>query len=54
MPAAPYRHRVIIQSFTAVSDGMGGWEEAWADLATVWARVEALKGEEYFAAAQMR
>ena len=22
MPAGPYRHRVIIQSFTAVSDGM--------------------------------
>jgi SPP1 family predicted phage head-tail adaptor len=54
MPAGPYRHRVIIQSFTAVSDGMGGWEETWADLATVWARVEALKGEEYFAAAQMQ
>jgi SPP1 family predicted phage head-tail adaptor len=54
MPAAPFRHRVTIQGFTSVSDGMGGWEQTWADLATVWARVEALKGEEYFAAAQMQ
>ena len=54
MPAAPYRHRVTIQAVTLIFDGMGGWEETWADLATVWARVEALKGEEYFAAAQMQ
>jgi len=54
MPAAPYRHRVTIQAVTLIFDAMGGWEETWADLATVWARVEALKGDEYFAAAQMQ
>jgi SPP1 family predicted phage head-tail adaptor len=54
MPAAPYRHRVTIQAVTLIFDDMGGWEETWADLATVWARVEALKGDEYFAAAQMQ
>lgn len=54
MPAAPLRHRVTIQDFTSVSDGMGGWEEIWSDVTTVWARVEALKGDEYFAAAQMQ
>nr|WP_211234143.1 phage head closure protein [Desulfocurvus vexinensis] len=45
---------MTIQAVTLIFDGMGGWEETWADLATVWARVEALKGEEYFAAAQMQ
>ena len=54
MPTAPFRHRVTIQAVTLIFDDMGGWEETWADLATVWARVEALKGEEYFAAAQMQ
>lgn len=51
MPAAPFRHRVTIQ----VSE-LDQWGDpaGWSDIATVWARVEALKGEEYFAAAQMQ
>lgn len=33
------RSRVTLQSKTETSDGQGGTTKAWADVATVWARV---------------
>lgn len=40
------RERVTIQRYTTVDDGYGNQIRTWADLATVFARVEPLKGEE--------
>lgn len=40
------RHRVTIQAETATTDAGGGYASAWADVATVWARLEAMEGRE--------
>ncbi len=46
MNAGLLRHRVVIQSPTESRDAMGGVLLVWADLATVWARVEEQGGQE--------
>lgn len=38
--------RVTIQSKTRTTDDMGGAAEAWADVATVWAFVRPMRGNE--------
>lgn len=38
--------RVTLQQATRVTDGRGGWSETWADLATVYAKVRHLSGNE--------
>jgi SPP1 family predicted phage head-tail adaptor len=40
------RHRVTIQAETATADAGGGYAATWADVATVWARIEAMAGRE--------
>lgn len=50
MKAGKLRHRVEIQKKQRVSDGGGGWEDAWVSIATVWARVEPLSAREFVAA----
>ena len=47
------RHRVTLQRKGRTSDGMGGFVEGWTDVATVYARVEPLKGRERYAAQQV-
>jgi SPP1 family predicted phage head-tail adaptor len=47
MRAGWMRHRVTIQARTAAQDGYGERQPAWADVATVWASVEPLRGREY-------
>ncbi|MBN8542794.1 MAG: phage head closure protein [Alphaproteobacteria bacterium] len=42
--ASRLRERVVIQSRTLTSDGLGGNSESWTDLATVFAQVIALSG----------
>lgn len=47
----PYRtgeltERVELQALTRTEDGYGGYTEAWAAYATVWARVRPLRGGE--------
>lgn len=42
--------RVTLQRKTRTSDSMGGFDEAWADLATVWAEVKPLGSREVWEA----
>lgn len=56
MRAGQLRHRVTIQSLVGGSpsrDSGGATEESWADLATVYAAVEPLRGRELIAAQQV-
>lgn len=46
--------RVTLQSAQRVRDGAGASADSWADVVTVWARVQPLRGREYFAADQMQ
>lgn len=46
MQAGNLDQRVTLQRRTRTPDGMGGFTEAWADLATVWAQVLPLRGSE--------
>jgi SPP1 family predicted phage head-tail adaptor len=46
MRAGELRHRVTIQQATTARDGFGAEVETWADLATVWAKVETVSGTE--------
>ena len=48
MQAGKLDRRITIQSPTSTRDGAGQPVEAWALLATVWARVEHLRGKEPF------
>lgn len=43
---ADLRDRVTIERVTLVDDGGGGVDETWVPVATVWARVQALRGDE--------
>jgi SPP1 family predicted phage head-tail adaptor len=46
--------RVTIRSKTQISDGAGGWKDSWVEVATVWASVEPLSGNEFFKAQQLQ
>ncbi len=51
--AGSLRHEVVLQRpGTRVDDGMGGGSVTDADLATVWASIEPLTGDELFQAGQ--
>lgn len=43
---ADMRDRVVIERVTLVDDGGGGVDETWVEVATVWARVLPLSGDE--------
>mgnify|MGYP001599371197 CR=1 FL=1 len=45
--------RITLQSATLARDGHGQPIETWADVATMWAAVEPIRGREYFAAQQV-
>lgn len=42
--------RITIQQASASLDGLGQRVETWADVATVWAQAQPLRGREFFAA----
>ncbi len=46
MAAGPLRERITIQAKTLTNDGMGGYSEVWADVATVWGRTWGATGQE--------
>lgn len=46
MAIGSLRHRVVIQRSTTADDGKGGQTDAWATLATVWAEVLPMRGNE--------
>lgn len=58
IPAGALRHRLTIQAENPTADGGGGQgADPWADpvtVATVWGRVEPLKGRERMQAMQLR
>ena len=46
--------RVTLQSRSVVTDAYGQDTITWVDIATVWAQCQALRGREFFAAAQVQ
>lgn len=54
MKAGNLRHRVTFQRATYSPNAVGEPVPTWADLATVWARVEPTAGKERFAAMQVQ
>ena len=53
MRAGKLDRRITLQTLTISRDSYGAAIESWSTLDTVWAGVLPLKGEEYFAAAQI-
>lgn len=45
------RHRITLENYKLVQDGIGVERKQWHSLVTVWASVEPLSGREYFATA---
>lgn len=54
LPAGQMDQRITLQSPSASKDALGQRVETWADVATVWARAQPLRGREFFAAGQMQ
>ncbi len=54
MRAGRLRHRIVLQAFVVTVDAWGTPIQAWTDMASLWASVEALHGREFFAAAQVQ
>jgi SPP1 family predicted phage head-tail adaptor len=54
LAAARLDQRVILQSRSVTQDAAGQDAIVWVAVATVWAQVQALRGREFFAAAQMQ
>jgi SPP1 family predicted phage head-tail adaptor len=52
MSIGDLNQRITIQSQTRTADGMGGWTETWATLATVWAAVWPVSAREILKAGQ--
>lgn len=52
MKSGALRHRVKIQSATEGQDSYGAVTQTWADVATVWASIEARGTRETFTASQ--
>lgn len=48
------RQRVTIQTLTKTADGIGGWTQSWATLATVWADLFPLSGREIYSQGQVQ
>jgi len=54
MKAAGFDQRVSLQSRSIVKDDFGQDTITWVDVCTVWAQVQAVRGREFFAAAQVQ
>lgn len=54
MRAGNLDQRVTIQARAEVTDAMGQATITWQDVATVWAQCQAVRGREFFAAAQVQ
>lgn len=54
MKAGDLDQRVTLQSRSVVTDAYGQDTISWVDIATVWAQCHALRGREFFAAAQVQ
>lgn len=54
LPAGKFDQRVTIQSKDVTRNSIGEEVVTWVAVAEVWARVEPIRGREWFAAAQMQ
>lgn len=54
LKAGSLDQRVTLQSRSVVTDAYGQDAITWVDIATVWAQCQALRGREFFAAAQVQ
>lgn len=54
LSAGEFDQRVKLQSKSVTRSGIGAEIVTWVDVATVWAKVEPIRGREFFAAAQMQ
>ena len=45
--------RIIIQSKTRTSDGLGGYSETWSDLKTLWAEIKPISNTSNFETSQI-
>ena len=54
LEAGQLDQRVTLQSRSTVQDAHGQDTITWVDVATVWAQVQAPRGREFFAAAQVQ
>lgn len=54
MKAGDLDQRITLQSRTVVPDAYGQDTITWTLIATVWAQVQAVRGREFFAAAQVQ
>lgn len=52
--AGAFDQRIVIESDTPSRNAIGEEVSSWGTFATVWARVEPIRGNEFFAAAQMQ
>ena len=52
MASGPLNRQITLQYPTKVSDGMGGFTQAWVDAATVWAKISTLRSDEALIAMQ--
>ena len=54
MKAGDLDQRITLQSRSVTTDATGQDTITWIDVATVWAQCQALRGREFFAAAQVQ
>lgn len=54
MNTGKLRHRATIQQLVSTDDGAGGSIETWQNVATVWAAIEPLRGNERYTAQQVQ
>ena len=48
MKAEKMRHRITFQQQPEGKSSLGSYEEAWKDVATVWAQISPVSGREFF------
>ena len=53
MQAGKLDRQIILKSYAEVTDTFGGITETYTDVATVWASVQDLRGNQFFAAQQI-
>ena len=45
-PINELRHRITLQTLTNTADGQGGFTQSWADLTTIWGKLEPVSANE--------
>jgi len=53
MQAGRLDRQIVLKSYAEVKDSFGGITESYSDVATVWAEVTPLRGNQFFAAQQV-